>query len=406
MRLPLSILFFVLGLFVFPATALAQTITINQETSLPRLNKDGSAAQKRAITLNPEGVSYQDCLDDQRIRFPIVLAGFEGNASFEVWAGLGGADCKVQTNRTGINAICWQLITGIPLQTNTLVDIPVRKIMSGAPPFRPAEPVSDASVCGRIDLAQISVQFLYFKPGQLATPAVHKDLQVTVDTVGPSPPSGMRTLPGNGRITVQWDNISGEGGVSVLTGVRVYCDRGESTPITIQTEAGTSLVCDDAGTDDAGDATVDASCVEVENEGGTTTVQTDCGSGAFVAAANERIVPDAQFDAKFLCGSIFGNSGTSVIADSLAGAPLANGSKYAVAVAATDAYGNNGPLSDPICETPEQTTDFWENYRKAGGDGGGGFCNVSSPGTPVGSVIALGLVVAVALSSLRRRSRS
>jgi hypothetical protein len=198
-------------------------ITLYQEQSLPRVDKDGKSVVKRAITLKPEGVSFQDCVDDLSIRFPLQLSGFEGNGSLQVWAGLG--DCKPQTNRQGVSAVCWQLSTGIPLQLNTTVDIPVRKIMSGV--GKPTEAASNEGrdVCGTVDLATVSVQFLYFAPGQLATPAQNKDISVEVDTVGPAAPTGLRTEPGNGRIRVVWNNISGEGGVSVLTGVKVYCDQ-------------------------------------------------------------------------------------------------------------------------------------------------------------------------------------
>jgi hypothetical protein len=73
---------------------------------------------------------------------------------------------------------------------------------------------------------------------------------------------------------------------------------------------------------------------------------------------------------------------------------------YAVAVAATDAFGNVGPLSTPICEYPEETTDFWKKYREAGGNAGGG---CATAGSPIGSVSVLtGLTIAV-LSMARRR---
>ena len=57
---------------------------------------------------------------------------------------------------------------------------------------------------------------------------------------------------------------------------------------------------------------------------------------------------------------------------SVAGKPLVNGTHYAVAVAGTDAYGNVGKLSTVICEFPEQTSDFWNAYKNAGGESGGG----------------------------------
>lgn len=401
-----------------PSIARAQAIGVFQEQSLPRIDKDGKTVAKRPITLKPEGVNYQDCIDDQKIRFPLQLGSFEGNASLQVWAGLGGADCKNQQNRTGINATCWPLVTGVPLQVNPIVDIPVRAIMSGAPPFKPAEPATGADMCGKIDLAQISVQFLYFSPGQLATPSQSKDMAVEVDTIGPAAPTGLRTEPGNGRITVRWDNISGEGGLSVLTGVRVYCDE--------VTGGGTTPPPADSGTTNE---PAEASCEEVPNEpdanfpdadAGTTTVCEDAGSSTTEDEAGtpstatscsspnwgSDIIPDAEFNAKFGCGQITGNAGTSVIAEKLGGQSLKNRTAdspevtYAVAVAATDAFNNVGPLSSPICEYPEPTTDFWENYRKAGGDAGGG-CTTS--GAPIGSMSAMTVIGLVAFSALRRR---
>ncbi|HVJ90909.1 MAG TPA: hypothetical protein VM580_13985, partial [Labilithrix sp.] len=346
-----------------PSTAHA-TINVFQETSLPRLDRDGKQINKRPNTLRPEGVNYQDCIDDQRIRFPLQLANFEGNASLQVWASLSGANCGDQQNRTGAQRTCWQLVTGVPLLVNPIVDIPVRRIMAGAPPNTPAVPVEDESVCGKVDLTQVSVQFLYFSPGQLATPSQTKALAVEIDTVGPPPPTGLRTQPGNGRIVVHWDNISGEGGVSVLTGVKVYCE----------VSGGASSV-DAASTN----TSPEASCVEVPNEpdadddsgadAGTTLVcedggATDLGGGGGGTCSAPHLVegaiPDATFNSQYECGALTGNAGTSVAATSIGGKPLTNNVTYAVAVAATDAFNNVGTLSAPSCEYPEETTDFWE----------------------------------------------
>jgi hypothetical protein len=49
---------------------------------------------------------------------------------------------------------------------------------------------------------------------------------------------------------------------------------------------------------------------------------------------------------------------------------------YAVAVSAVDELGNPGPLSNIDCEAPEDLEEFFEAYRRAGGQGGGGFCSV------------------------------
>ncbi|MDF2692014.1 MAG: hypothetical protein K0S65_397, partial [Labilithrix sp.] len=115
-------------------------ITVYQETSLPRVDAEGKSVNKRALALKPEGVSHQDCLDDIRIRFPLQLSGFEPNGQLQVWAGTG--DCKPQTSRQTATAICWQIAPNVPLQLNTTVDIPVRNIMSGAPPNAALQPVN------------------------------------------------------------------------------------------------------------------------------------------------------------------------------------------------------------------------------------------------------------------------
>ncbi len=396
-----------------PSIARAQSIGIFQEQSLPRVDANGKDVNKRPITLKPEGVNYQDCVDDQRIRFPLQLQSFEGNASLQVWASLGGANCGDQQNRTTVARTCWPLGPAIPLSVNPVVDIPVRNIMAGAPPFNPAEfekaLASGKDMCGQVDLAQISVQFLYFAPGQLATPTQSKEIVIEVDTVGPAAPSGLRTEPGNGRIKVLWNNISGEGGLSVLTGVRVYCDEASSggttttdAATTEPAEASCTEVPNDAGPD--ADADFDAGTTTVCEEAGTSTnepstsptTSTTCSSANF----GTDVIPDDTFNKQYGCGSITGNSGSSVTATALRGQPLKNNTTYAVAVAATDAFNNVGPLSAPICEYPELTSDFWENYRKSGGDAGGG-CTTS--GGPIGSMTAMISVGIVALSALRRR---
>src|SRR5687767_1551296 len=87
--------------FLVPRDATAQTITIPQEASLPRLDANGTAIQKRMLQLNPEGVSARDCIEDQRIRVPLLLTGFEPNATFQAWASHRDVDCSAPSNRVG-----------------------------------------------------------------------------------------------------------------------------------------------------------------------------------------------------------------------------------------------------------------------------------------------------------------
>lgn len=403
----------VIGLMSRPAHAQTTTtgasINVVQESSLPRLSSTGASVTKRSLTQEPEGVSLQDCLDDQRIAFPLQLAGYEAQATLEAWAGLSGVDCGVQTNRQSGTKVCWKIDDGIALEPTPRPAIPVRRILSGV--VDPINPDSSVSICGNVNLTTISVQFLYFSPGQLATPATKKDLQIRTDTVGPDAPGGVSVLPGNGRIKISFGGL-GEGGLTQYTGVNAYC--APATRSSTTSPATTTRVCNDAeasvsedaeaGDDaDASDAPV-GDCEDVTVEGGTTSGV--CTSANLVASDGGKIVPDAAFNANYLCGSLVGNTGSAVIAESVGGQSLKNFTEYAVTVAAIDSFGNTGPLSSVLCETPEPTTDFWESYKNAGGAAGGGLCSAYGAGLPVGSITVMSAVGLAALGTLRRRRRT
>jgi hypothetical protein len=398
---------FIFASLTYALPAAAQGINVVNEKSLPRLDKDNNEIKKRRLELKPEAVNFQDCVEDQRIKFTLQL-GLEilvPNSLIEVWAANSGVDCGQAVNRTSATKQCWPAAdSAVPLQQTVDVPIPVRKIMSGAAPASAGQPVAEQ--CGKVDLTSIVVQFLYFKPGDRANAAFKKDIPVEVDTVGPQPPSGITLKPGNTRIWVSWDNISGEGGVTALTGVRAYCDLATASgETTVQEDATVEQQCREAGAgEDGGDG--GQICENVEVEGGTRVVPaSQCASPNFVKDDGTGIVPDNDFNAKYECGNFVGATGTTLKAEAVGGAPLENYKQYAVAVAATDAYGNVGVLSGTQCMTPEETTDFWEAYRAAGGTAGGGFCATSSVGAPAGSVVLLALIVAIAGSSIRRRWR-
>jgi hypothetical protein len=82
---------------------------------------------------------------------------------------------------------------------------------------------------------------------------------------------------------------------------------------------------------------------------------------------------------------------------------LENNVTYEVAVAGVDNFYNVGLLSESTCEAPQLVTDFYEAYREAGGQGGGGFCAIGA-GRSRGfaAFLALG---ALALYARRRSAR-
>ena len=68
--------------------------------------------------------------------------------------------------------------------------------------------------------------------------------------------------------------------------------------------------------------------------------------------------------------------------------------------------GNVGLLSNLACQTPAPVVDFWNQYGRAGGLAGGGFCTLQGAGIPAfGSVFGLGIGLAAGAFVRRRRRR-
>ena len=81
---------------------------------------------------------------------------------------------------------------------------------------------------------------------------------------------------------------------------------------------------------------------------------------------------------------------------------LKNFVDYSFAIATFDAYGNVGPLSTPICGTPQPVDDFFKQYRQAGGQAGGSFCSLESGAA---SPVTFFVVATAAFIGIFRRRR-
>jgi len=207
-------------------TSMAQEISIANEASLPRVDASGSLLEKRSIALDPERVSDSDCVDDQRIRFTLILSDYAVNATVQAWASSSGQDCSQATNRSGSTAQCWRLVDGvIPLMPQQNVDIPVRRIMSGAGSFSPTAPDATVNVCGKVGLSSISVEFLYFDPGNVSAAAVNHTVAVTIDTIDApgtnASLSGPSTSNGVGCSTTRGAPPFRDASTTVLVGIAV-----------------------------------------------------------------------------------------------------------------------------------------------------------------------------------------
>ncbi len=138
--------------------------------------------------------------------------------------------------------------------------------------------------------------------------------------------------------------------------------------------------------------TVDEAGNEIVEEGGASVFSEE--GGAAIQGGTMKILPSG-----YLCGT------GSVSSTQINVLGLKNGVYYNVAVAATDALGNVGPLSNVPCGEPVPVNDFWKLYYEAGGRAGGAFCSAEGVGTPAGSGAVGALMVASMVAIARRRRR-
>jgi hypothetical protein len=414
----------------------------------------------RPQNLNPTGISYDDCIQDQSLSFSLTLSGFQGQ-EIEVWASRNG-DCTMDANRgnSGV-ATCWPVgvsmaaILQTAANTVTLPPIRVQDIVGpqNSSPSPTAYTPQTSAACSSQPQYASETFAIYFLPIANAATYTGMGFQYTlnVDLQGPPPPNMVSIADGDSLFIVNWspngdtdttgynlyiDPIPGqEGTVTNLPApppILVCPDAGSATEADATAEGGGVDSGDDATTDasgdaaDASDGAVDAGCHYI-NAGGSADGSLTCNdallsSGIVLDAGPQSAIDDAgnTYDA----GSNPGNGGISTvprshlvgggstgvtISDKSSGTytvtGLTNGAIYNVAVSAVDGFGNVGPPSAVACEQPEPVNDFWHNYRNDGGLAGGGFCALEAVGAPTPPVAGVALFVSAAALARRRRRR-
>ncbi len=377
------------------------TVSVSMKDTLQRLDANGNNVTKRVDPANREGVNLSDCHADQSIVFPIVESGFTPGDVAEIWASNGAVDCTNPDNRPGTLSVhCYKLGT-FPLTTTTSTTIKVKTLLTAT-----GVTTLDAQGCPSVDISTITVYFMILRNGSATMPVATDTVPIKIDTQGPLGLTGVKALPGNGAITISWDSV-GEAGAQDIIGAEALCDPAP-TPSTV-TDAGGTTVCVEGGTtttDDAGDAEAstatgsEPSCSTVPAEGGaaggpiptTSEIPSNGLACTTQAFATSTAIP---------CGSVSGTTGNTIRIDNINGMPLMNGVVYAVAVGGTDSFENVGSLSSTVCQFPEQTSDFWQDYRTAGGQAGG--CAVEGDALPIGSFTLLTVGSVMTLSILRRK---
>jgi hypothetical protein len=380
-------------------------VAVTTKDSLPRLDANGgtiASNDRRQDPATREGINLTDCRGDQSIQFPLTVVGFAPGDLAQIWATNGSTDCSDPNFRPGTQSVHCTQVGTFSLTNTTTATVKVKTLLGAT-----GITTLDSFGCPSVDISSITVYFLILRGGA-ATAAIAKDtVPIKVDTQGPAALTGVKVLPGNQAITVSWDSV-GEAGAQDIIGAQALCDPSPA-PATA-TDAGSTTTCTVDGSAAAIDASDDAAVVDA---GATCTTTANAGGSAggaipsTGAIGSDGLACNTEAFAKSTavpCGSVNGTTGNTIRIGAINGVPLQNGVVYAVAVAGTDSFGNVGSVSSPSCQFPETTSDFWRDYRAAGGQSGGGCAVIESPEVPVGS-FALLLVGGVFVISTMRRAR-
>lgn len=306
------------------------------------LGKEGATrtGEVRATGNRPLWINRADCDSNNDLQIPLTLTNFNG-LILEAWAGK--QDCTTLEARK-TNGGCVQLLDPPQPDNAITVTVKARELIKAAFPM-----ADDATLCStaqeQASPVSINIDIMLLEsPSTPVKGTPFKFTETKIDLVGPVPPTNVSTGIGESQLVVKW--TANDSANDTVTGYRVYCEQLGDTGQT-------------------GDCTP-----SMLMEGRT---------------------PDAGL----VCGEVTG--ATSADAPTK---DLVNGARYAIGVLAIDDAGNLGGLSSVTCATPQAVTDFYEAYREAGGEAGGGFCSFTpSQGGPR----AAGWGFALALIGLRLR---
>jgi hypothetical protein len=339
-----------LGFLLVTAPALAQSISVGNAL---RPNRDENG---NPLNLQVNIVNRSECLADDFIRYPITLSGGSG-LDLEVWA---GSNCESLENRDGNLDGCWLVYEDASPSTDN-IDVRVQDIIAGKVDRASYSALGSGTdeACDKGNGSPETANLHFFlingsdEVAATGTSTSGGSLQVDFDLLGPEPPTDIEVGVGEESLVVKFDALDDEDDTDGdISKYYVYCD------------------------------------VAGEGVGGAGTDASGCGSSLLVPGEPP---PDAN-----RCGDTTRTSEEVQTDDD-----LENGTLYAVGIAAVDTYGNPGPLSAIACATPEPINGFFEQYRAAGGKGGGGFCSFSRTTTARG--LWLGAAVLAGSLFVRRR---
>jgi hypothetical protein len=379
--LPLALLF-----LLFPARASAQSITLNQTTA-KRVNADGSNAPARS-GINQFQISREDCDLDRGYSIPITLPDVSAFPllNVEIWAG--AVDCKDNNNRTvATTQQCWKAFGGnIDRVTNPgNITLRVRDLLAND---RTKQSTyvgpSSIDVCSRNTFTNVTAYFFYSDGANVKGTATQ--LEFSVNTVPPAAPSEPAAVDGDGVVNVSWKPISG---ASTVQGYNVYCEVSSDSEVS-PTSATVRPLAADATLGEV-DGGVDAAASS--SSGGASDGAASSSGGDPTNGCSARVlVPGAPPPSSaVLCAQANGPQASQATIREVNGRALKLGDKVTVAIAARDRFGSVGNLSNLVCASSIEVTDFFDAYRGAASSGEAANCSTTGQGNGVASAVVVGL---------------
>jgi hypothetical protein len=424
------------ALVAFPRRAYAQP-AVTGLTSVTRVLSDGKTSANNeyphAGGVPANAINYQDCVADLAYQFVLTISSPTTADQLVAYAG-SNVDCTVTANRTADTAACYPVIPQPVLLSVTTATLNVRmQDIAVQAPYTATDPTytaANGSACTvQPSSTPSSVAIYFFFVDAYGNPVgVAQAYPVTVATQAPVVNGSISAASDTNSLDISIPATSD----SNVTGWNLYCDPppGQETtlnqiPYDAASNAGLCYVDsgdnqvtvgEDAG-DDGGDASSDAGDASdgiYLNDGGLIPATGGCYPSAVFASSVTTIaasteeggaastsggLPQTLISLKYICGYAGPSDTTATITG------LKNGYNYNVAVGATDAYGNVGPLAT-ACGTPGSPIDFFSRYADAGGLAGGGYCATDGAGVPVGTGALFLLVIAAGAALVRRRMRA
>lgn len=404
----------------------AGTLTVN--TTTPMWAKRSQTDRKLDF------INRRDCLDNATISFVATFTGSPGGA-FEVWS---GTNCETLQARTPATATCVKAYSGTS-GVNQTVTVRVQNIIRALNDDPTNAMAGDATACNASNSQSASTRALHFvvydAGSNMSLIPTTPKWSFKYDTVGPNPPTAITTGSGESSLTPRFSAPTGE---ATLIRYHFYCspavtptDDGTGgtgttggtagsggTDATTSGTGGTGGTDVMGGSDTGGSGTTDMAGTST---GGTTSTAGTAGSAGSAGSAgtagtagtssgssvsddatcgSDTLVPGQEPPADLAeCGNVTAMGASDGVTDQV----LENGIRYAVAIAAEDDANNIGKLSKLACGVPQEVTGFFEAYRAAGGQAGGGYC-AFAPARRGAAAISLLLLLSACALVARRRS--